>query len=141
MAGKKWEGSDIPASIIEAGELFASRMRMTRAMRQLWKERELFLKYERGWEASELPPASNNLDSDNENLDMKLGREKDERLNEQIVQDRLSIVETFYVGQSPFPEHRVLSTHPLLLGQADIFPASRNAKPSVTGDSDDESDA
>ncbi|OCT45700.1 putative pheromone-dependent cell cycle arrest protein Far11 [Cladophialophora carrionii] len=49
MVGKKWEGSDVPLSIIEAGELFASRMRMTRAMRQLWKERDLFLKYERGW--------------------------------------------------------------------------------------------
>jgi len=49
MVGKKWEGSDIPASIIEAGELFASRMRMTRAMRQLWRERDMFIKYDRGW--------------------------------------------------------------------------------------------
>lgn len=49
MVSKKWQGSDVPLSIIEAGELFASRMRMTRAMRQLWKERDLFLKYERGW--------------------------------------------------------------------------------------------
>ncbi|KIX99423.1 uncharacterized protein Z520_04999 [Fonsecaea multimorphosa CBS 102226] len=49
MVGKKWEGSDVPLSIIEAGELFASRMRMTRAMRQLWRERDLFMKYERGW--------------------------------------------------------------------------------------------
>jgi Domain of unknown function (DUF3402)/N1221-like protein len=53
MVGKKWEGSDVPASIIEAGELFASRMRMTRAMRQLWMERDLFMKYDRGWRASE----------------------------------------------------------------------------------------
>ncbi|KIX09005.1 uncharacterized protein Z518_00083 [Rhinocladiella mackenziei CBS 650.93] len=51
MVGKKWEGSDIPRSIMEAGELFASRMRMTRAMRQLWRERDLFMKYERGWQA------------------------------------------------------------------------------------------
>lgn len=50
LVGKKWEGSDVPASIIEAGRLFASRMRMTRAMRQLWKERELFMKYDRGWD-------------------------------------------------------------------------------------------
>ncbi|KAJ9604718.1 Factor arrest protein 11 [Cladophialophora chaetospira] len=49
MVGKEWQGSDVPLSVIEAGELFASRMRMTRAMRQLWRERELFLKYERGW--------------------------------------------------------------------------------------------
>lgn len=53
MVGKKWEGSDVPASIIEAGELFASRMRMTRAMRQLWTERDLFMRYDRGWRASE----------------------------------------------------------------------------------------
>lgn len=53
MVGKKWEGSDVPASIIEAGELFASRMRMTRAMRQLWTERDLFMKYDRGWRASD----------------------------------------------------------------------------------------
>ncbi|KZF21395.1 N1221-domain-containing protein [Xylona heveae TC161] len=49
LVGKRWEGSDIPASILEAGVLFASRMRMTRAMRQLWEERERFMKYERGW--------------------------------------------------------------------------------------------
>lgn len=53
MVGKKWEGSDVPASIIEAGELFASRMRMTRAMRQIWTERDLFMKYDRGWRASQ----------------------------------------------------------------------------------------
>lgn len=51
LVGRKWEGSDIPKSILEAGELFAGRMRMTRAMRQLWDEREKFLKFERGWDA------------------------------------------------------------------------------------------
>jgi hypothetical protein len=50
LVGRKWEGSDIPRSILEAGDLFAKRMRMTRAMRQLWDEREKFLKFERGWE-------------------------------------------------------------------------------------------
>ena len=49
VVGRKWSGSDIPASILEAGELFASRMRMTRAMHQLWRERDLFMRYERGW--------------------------------------------------------------------------------------------
>lgn len=49
MVGRKWEGSDIPTSILEAGELFASRIRMTRAVRQLWEERDLFMKYDRGW--------------------------------------------------------------------------------------------
>lgn len=47
---RKWEGSDIPASILEAGELFSSRVRMTRATRQLWEEREKFLRYDRGWD-------------------------------------------------------------------------------------------
>lgn len=46
--GRKFEGSEIPISILEAGELFAQRMKMTRAMRQLWDEREAFLKSERG---------------------------------------------------------------------------------------------
>ena len=51
---RRWEGSDIPASILEAGELFSTRVRMTRATRQLWEEREKFLKYERGWEPGHL---------------------------------------------------------------------------------------
>ncbi|RFU27392.1 hypothetical protein B7463_g8937, partial [Scytalidium lignicola] len=53
LVGRKWEGSDIPKPILEAGELFAGRMRMTRAIRQLWEERERFLKFERGWETKE----------------------------------------------------------------------------------------
>ncbi|KAK4228214.1 hypothetical protein QBC38DRAFT_415069 [Podospora fimiseda] len=51
LVGRKWEGSDVPASIIEAGELFSKRVRMTRATRQLWDEREKFLKDDRsGWD-------------------------------------------------------------------------------------------
>lgn len=50
MVTRRWEGSDIPASILEAGELFSTRVRMTRSLRQLWDERERFLKNERGWE-------------------------------------------------------------------------------------------
>lgn len=50
LVGRRWEGSDIPASILEAGELFSRRVRMTRATRQLWEEREKFLKFDRGWE-------------------------------------------------------------------------------------------
>ncbi|RDW89121.1 putative HAM-2 [Coleophoma cylindrospora] len=62
LVGRKWEGSDIPASILEAGELFAERMRMTRAMRQLWDERERFLRFDRGWEDN---------DDDVEELDLE----------------------------------------------------------------------
>lgn len=41
--------TSVPKSILEAGELFQRRVRMTLAMRQLWKEREEFLRHERGW--------------------------------------------------------------------------------------------
>lgn len=53
LVSRRWEGSDIPASILEAGELFSTRVRMTRATRQLWEERERFLRFERGWESEE----------------------------------------------------------------------------------------
>ncbi|KAL7625026.1 Factor arrest protein 11 [Parahypoxylon ruwenzoriense] len=61
LVGRKWEGSDVPASILEAGELFSKRVRMTRATRQLWEEREKFQKSERGWDPS---------DDDIEDLDL-----------------------------------------------------------------------
>lgn len=53
LVGRRWEGSDVPASILEAGELFSKRVRMSRATRQLWEEREKFLKFERGWETDD----------------------------------------------------------------------------------------
>ncbi|KAH0609739.1 uncharacterized protein H6S33_012285 [Morchella sextelata] len=40
----------VPASIKEAGELFAGRVRSTLAMRQLWNEKEAYERYERGWD-------------------------------------------------------------------------------------------
>ena len=49
VVGKRWTGGDVPASILEAGQLFASRMRMSRSLRQLWAVRERFIKEERGW--------------------------------------------------------------------------------------------
>ncbi|KXT17366.1 hypothetical protein AC579_3881 [Pseudocercospora musae] len=49
LVGRKWEGVDIPTSILEAAELFAKRMRATRAMKQLWEARVDFMKQERGW--------------------------------------------------------------------------------------------
>ncbi|CAK7223861.1 Factor arrest protein 11 [Sporothrix curviconia] len=52
LVGRKWEGGDVPSSILEAGELFSNRVRMTRATRQLWEEREKFLKFERGWDGN-----------------------------------------------------------------------------------------
>ncbi|KAM3510641.1 hypothetical protein MY11210_005726 [Beauveria gryllotalpidicola] len=70
---RRWEGSDIPASILEAGELFSTRVRMTRATRQLWDEREGFLKFERGWEPDE-------EDDDIEELDLSELTEEEREL-------------------------------------------------------------
>jgi len=53
LVGRKWEGSDIPASIMEAAELFSKRMHATRAMKQLWQVRVEYMKQERGWKNEE----------------------------------------------------------------------------------------
>ena len=47
LVGRRWQGSDIPTSILEAAELFSQRMRATRALKQLWEQRVEFMKYER----------------------------------------------------------------------------------------------
>ncbi|KAI0108692.1 hypothetical protein GGR51DRAFT_123558 [Nemania sp. FL0031] len=65
LVGRKWEGSDVPASILEAGELFSKRVRMTRATRQLWEQRQLFQRFERGWD----PPEDENDDITDFDLD------------------------------------------------------------------------
>jgi hypothetical protein len=101
MVGKKWEGSDIPASIIEAGQLFASRMRMTRAMRQLWRERELFLKHERGWNGTRFPNSSVKVDDDSPSsasgADAATAEEED-GIGQGEEFRRLHAVEDFYVS-------------------------------------------
>lgn len=108
LVGRKWEGSDIPKSILEAGALFAKRMRMTRAMRQLWNEREKFLKFERGWDGVD--------EDDIEELDLDTILTKKLALSEakpmkldvdygpnadvgDDVKKKLDLVEQFYVCQ------------------------------------------
>ncbi len=76
---RRWEGSDIPASILEAGELFSTRVRMTRATRQLWDEREGFLKFERGWE-----PDEEDDDDDIEGLDLSELTEEERELIREV---------------------------------------------------------
>jgi hypothetical protein len=71
LVGRKWEGSDIPASILEAGELFSTRVRMSRATRQLWDEREKFLKFERGWNPDDDDSDIEDLDLDGLSLEEK----------------------------------------------------------------------
>lgn len=111
LVGKRWEGSDIPASILEAGQLFASRMRMSRSLRQLWEVREQFMKFERGWEdggsgdaldakpknsPANVEDATNNpsVIDDSKPLDHINTRETDD----DDVQGRLDAVEAFYVS-------------------------------------------
>jgi hypothetical protein len=78
LVGRKWEGSDVPASILEAGELFSKRVRMSRATRQLWEEREEFLKFERGYEADTNDDIVDELDLSSLTLEEKeiLGLDK-----------------------------------------------------------------
>ncbi|OBT92702.1 Factor arrest protein 11 [Pseudogymnoascus verrucosus] len=118
LVGRKWEGSEIPASILEAGELFAKRMKMTRAMRQLWDEREAFLKHERGWDGH---GGEDDPDFDVDELELDealsrrleaLGREDEEeekkveldlgsRPVSEDVKKRLEVVEDFYGNALP----------------------------------------
>lgn len=102
MVGKKWEGSDIPASIIEAGQLFASRMRMTRAMRQLWKEREHFLKDDRGWELGNLSfqDGKAKIDDESDWIELREAALKKgcEKAALEDLESRLAIIEDFYVS-------------------------------------------
>lgn len=138
LVSRRWEGSDIPASILEAGELFSSRVRMTRATRQLWEEREKFLRFDRGWE-----PEGDDDDDDDDIPDLDLSEltleEKEilkelknedkekkpakpeadaepdfgphpDRLNERDKQ-RLMAVEKFYVSLSPGERRPVTNSH------------------------------
>jgi hypothetical protein len=97
LVGRKWEGSDIPASILEAAELFAKRMRATRAMKQLWEERVQFMKYERGW-------AGSDENTDVDTLELSAEEEAKSKSKESpppgSVEDRIDSVERFYVRHS-----------------------------------------
>lgn len=118
LVGKRWEGSDIPASILEAGQLFASRMRMSRSIRQLWDVREKFIKYERGWNQSKDDCDSLHEDSDFESDDddaeceaeqpsARLKGEEPKREKEtdnEEVQRRLDAINNFYVRAKSFEE-------------------------------------
>jgi hypothetical protein len=113
LVGRKWEGSDVPASILEAGELFSKRVRMSRATRQLWDEREEFLKFERGYEADEdildeLDLSSLTLE-EKEELGLNKPADKSRKPSvpaadygprgvDQRIKERLDAVEEFYVS-------------------------------------------
>ena len=105
LVGKRWEGSDVPASIIEAGRLFSTHVKMTRAMQQLWDERENFMKYDRGWnlEKGRWPPETFSAEEIPEELNrLDLSEDETKKPSKQTddpdVQRRLDAVEVFYVS-------------------------------------------
>lgn len=93
LVGRKWEGADIPASILEAAELFSQRMKATRAMKQLWEERVAFMKYERGWTGSD-----DHLDVEHLSLEPRADKAEEPAHPSGSVDERLHIVEEFYVS-------------------------------------------
>lgn len=107
LVGKRWEGSDVPTSIIEASQLFASRMRMTRSLRQLWRERELFIEHERGWnqdgQNQEALDQSSQKNRDVAEKDQtrnsvnSFDLEEDFKALDPELRSRLKVVEDFYV--------------------------------------------
>lgn len=107
LVAKKWDGSDVPASILEAGQLFASRMRMSRSIRQLWDVREHFIKYDRGWndtgEKQETADLLQLATADGEDQisanDAAAATETTsvKELEDENLQQRLDTVEAFYV--------------------------------------------
>lgn len=130
LVGRKWEGSDIPASILEAGELFSKRVRMTRATRQLWDERERFIKYSRGWDddnkdiLDELDLSGLSV-SEKEELGLLKSEDSDSKTKSpadhemdygpnpeklpEVVRGRLDALEKFYVSCHAFDLDRAAS--------------------------------
>ena len=97
-SAEKWKGGDVPASILEAGELFAGRMRMSRSLKQLWDERERYMEFERGW-------ASADVDHNPDSL-----RREDQAVSNHIDPDvtrRLEMIEEFYVSRVEVPCSRM----------------------------------
>lgn len=107
LVRRRWEGSDVPASILEAGQLFASRMRMSRSIRQLWDVREKFIQFERGWNGrddgnGETESVHSGSDDDEPDILFQEGRNQKESKRERETQDesvqrRLDAVEKYYV--------------------------------------------
>lgn len=116
LVGKRWEGSDVPASIQEAGQLFASRMRMSRSIRQLWDVREGFIKYERGWNASSEDDdmlESEMLDHDHNEDGATNNEEKEaqrivKETEDGAAQRSLDAVEAYYVSACIGPMRNIL---------------------------------
>ncbi|KAM0713542.1 hypothetical protein Q7P37_010504 [Cladosporium fusiforme] len=104
LVGRRWEGTDIPTSILEAAELFAKRMRATRGMKQLWETRVDYMKYERGWKGG-ADLEDNNNDVDDFELLPKPAEdesaEQGEPLPQTDEQRKLNAVNEFYRESLP----------------------------------------
>jgi hypothetical protein len=101
---------------------------MTRAMRQLWQEREHFMQYDRGWnseDAAHFPDnISDDLPDDFEHLDLSGDEEKAEpkpkpvekETDDPDIQRRLDAVDSFYVSalSRARSDFRLLFTRPRL---------------------------
>lgn len=106
LVGRRWDGADIPVSILEASELFSSRIRATRALTQLYDAREGFMRHERGWvdgKDEHLDIANLNLDDDDPNREhLNDGPVKKVKIEARdfdgSIKDRLGTVEEFYVS-------------------------------------------
>lgn len=96
LVGQKWEGRDVPKSILEAAEIFASRMRATRAMKQLWDERVRFIQYEKGYLTSH-----STKPNDEDGVEKKQNGDGSKSDNDNLSDDqkrRLQAAEEFYVS-------------------------------------------
>ncbi|KAH9845596.1 Striatin-interacting protein 1 [Teratosphaeria destructans] len=102
LVGRKWEGSDVPTSILEAAELFSKRMRATRGLKQLWEARVDYMKVERGWDP-------NDQDDDTDVDDFELVDKPEERetaepggsLSMSEEEKKLKMVDDFYRDSLP----------------------------------------
>ena len=134
LVGRKWGGSDIPTSILEAAELFAQRMRATRAMKQLWEVRVDYMKEERGWKAA--------TDSDDDAEDFEVidkiapeeTAEQGEPLRQTDEQRSLAVVGNLYHECLPNLQSFVLTlfksvySHVSLQGQNGLQPPLQTSK-------------
>lgn len=140
LAGRDWQGSDIPASILEAAELFSKRMRATRGMQQLWEARVEFMKYDRGWrEEDDLDLDKLKLDS-GENGESEQTKPTPQKESSKIpitdIEKRLAAVEDFYRHSLPHIQSVVIVFLKAILKHVNelVFaPGSRNQMQEANG--------
>ncbi|KAI4158008.1 MAG: hypothetical protein LQ342_007832 [Letrouitia transgressa] len=129
--GKRWEGGDVPASIVEAGQLFASRMRMSRSIRQLWSVREKYIKHERGWDEllrnNEETSEHSEIDEESEKVEPPGHMVQPVDGTEDLeVQRRLDAIEKFYRNSLPYLQSVVLVLWKIAFGNVSALVSQTN---------------